>query len=141
MNTVTIILLLVTCAAVWRLLAVFKAIAQSWVTTKKIKRAGIEAAAWILQVHCTDETARSIPYVKLLLEVHPPEGGHFITEISSVFSVTESAQLKAGRCLKVKYEPGNREAVVLQKNHSTASGKTTVIHKQLLPKPALVMAR
>lgn len=129
MNTAVLILLPVTCVAMWHLLGIFKIIAQSWVRAKKIKKNGIEAVAWIVQVHRTTETVRSIPYVKLLLEVHPPEGSRFITEISSVFSVTQSGQLKEGARLTVRYDPADINAVVLKKNNGRADGKP-FIYKQ-----------
>lgn len=82
---------------------------------KRLMREGLEAEAVLLNMEQTGLYVNNQPQIKLQVQVHPPTGRNFVSEIREVLTLIDLSQLRIGSTLKVKYNPANtREVIVLR---------------------------
>lgn len=83
---------------------------------KRLLREGEEADAVLLNIEQTGLFINNRPQIKLQVQVHPPSGRNFVSEVREVLSLIDLSQLRIGSNLKVKYNPANtKEVIVLRR--------------------------
>lgn len=82
---------------------------------RRLMQEGIEAEAVLLNMEQTGLYVNNQPQIKLQVQVQPPTGRNFVSEIREVLTLIDLSQLRIGSTLKVKYNPANtREVMVLR---------------------------
>jgi hypothetical protein len=76
-------------------------------------RKGREAYAVVLDIEVTSCYIDKFLQVRMLLKVQPFTGRNFVAETKQAISPLSLSQLKAGSCLKIKYNPRNLKEVIV----------------------------
>jgi hypothetical protein len=80
---------------------------------KRLMNEGIEAEAVLLNMEQTGLYVNNQPQIKLQVQVQPPTGRNFVSEVKEVLSLIDLSQLRIGSTLKVKYNPVNTKEVMV----------------------------
>ena len=82
-------------------------------TRSESMKKGLEARAVVLNVQPTGTYIDNLPQVCMLVKVQPYGGRNFVAETKQVVSPMELSRLRAGTCLKVKYNPHNVKEITV----------------------------
>jgi hypothetical protein len=80
---------------------------------RRLLRKGREAYAVVLDIEATGCYIDKLPQVRMQLKVQPYNGRNFVAETKQAVSPLLLSQLKAGSCLKIKYNPRNLKEVTV----------------------------
>ncbi len=80
---------------------------------KQLLATGQTAQASILRTWDTGVTINDNPRVGMLLEIRPPNGAPFQTEVKKVISRLQTSQYQPGQTLEVKYDPADHKKVAI----------------------------
>jgi hypothetical protein len=73
----------------------------------------LEAHAVVLNIQPTGKYIGNLTQVCMLIKVQPFGGRNFVAEAKQALSPMELSRLRAGSCLKVKYNPHNVKEVTV----------------------------
>ncbi len=81
--------------------------------TKQVMRTGVEATATIIRTWDTGVRLNDEPQLGILLQVQPPGGASFQTELKTIVPLTQLAAFQPGAQLQIKYDPAEPSHVAI----------------------------
>ncbi len=92
------------------------------VVTRLLRTRGVKAPAKIVEMTDANYTYNDDPVVRLIVEVYPPDGPSFRTELKEIVSRLGSSSHQAGSGVQVLYDPRNPDRLVILDDEHSHSG-------------------